>query len=545
MADDIERESPREKEIAPAPAGPSSHPILRGFAKFAVGCLLVLAGVWFGGFLLAYWTGKVNGFHTLSPPVSMRQDDVQLLFDLTGADPSGARILNQEIFDSLLELVRSAGDTIVLDMFLVDAVGPDAPPPARKTMQELVGALVRKKKEAPDTWVLVITDPINTAYRLDRCPESLRPLVEAGGRVILTDLDQVGDSNLLYSPFYRAIAPLAERIPFLGRHGVTAEVNGIRRSVTPLQILRLLNFKANHRKTAVIKDRDGKWHALVSSANPHEVGSASSNAAVRLTGGPSAALFANELEIARSSLLRRPEGCFGADGPTQVLREIETRLERDDRSTPERPESPRDAAVAQLCTEGAIGEKLDWMLDGAGAGDRVDILMFYLADPGVLRRIRGAAARGARVRLLLDPNRRAFGRGRHGIPNRPAAAGLVRWAGRRGRDLQVRWFVTQEEQAHFKLIHIYNPDLGRDQILCGSANFTRRNLRDENLEADVFLDKARAAGKKCTEVFDKLWENTGDMVYSSEFERFAPKGARKWLGRVALAWGNLTGACTY
>ncbi len=545
MADDVEREGPPEKETAPAPGGSPSHPVLRWFAKFAVGCLLVFAGVWLGGFLLAYWTGKVNGFHTLSPPVSMRQEDVQLLFDLTGADPGGARILNQEIFDSLLDLVRSAGDIIVLDVFLVDATAPDAPPPARKTMRELVAALVQKKRESPDTWVLVITDPINTAYRLDRCPESLRPLVEAGGRVILTDLDQVGDSNLLYSPFYRAVAPLAERLPFLGRHGLSAEVNGIRRSVTPLQMLRLLNFKANHRKTAVVRDRDGKWHALISSANPHEVGSASANAAIRLAGGPSQALFSSELEIARSSLLRRPEGCFGTGDPTQVLREIETRLERDSASTPKRTESPRDAVVAQLCTEGAIGEKLDWMLDGAGAGDRVDILMFYLSDPGVLRRIRSAAARGARVRLLLDPNRRAFGRGRHGTPNRPAAAGLMRWAVRRGRDVQVRWFVTQEEQAHFKLIHIYNPDLGRDQILCGSANFTRRNLRDGNLEADVFLDNARLAGKKCTEVFEKLWDNTGDMVYSSEFERFAPKGARSWLGRASLAWGNLTGVCTY
>ena len=106
--------------------------------------------------------------------------------------------------------------------------------------------------------------------------------------------------------------------------------------------------------------------------------------------------------------------------------------------------------------------------------------MFYLADRDVVRELLAASERGARVRLVLDPNKDAFGRTKDGVPNRQVADELVR---RSRRAIEVRWYRTEGEQFHTKLVLVRTA--AETFLSLGSANLTRRNLEDLNLEANV------------------------------------------------------------
>jgi phosphatidylserine/phosphatidylglycerophosphate/cardiolipin synthase-like enzyme len=260
-------------------------------------------------------------------------------------------------------------------------------------------------------------------------------------------------------------------------------------------------------------------------------------------------MLASEYKIARSSILGNPGLCCGPLSGPELVREIERRLKSAPASAAEQQQGPPpDAAVSRLqyLSESAIADKIERMLEDADEGDRVEMMMFYLSDPRVLDGLQTAALRGASVRLLLDPNKDAFGRLKRGIPNRPVATGLQSWAAASEMtDLEVRWFATHGEQAHYKLLRVFNWASGKDEVLLGSANFTIRNLRGYNLESAVYIENAGGIGKQAGAVFSNLWENRGDLVYSVPFEDYQVSGIGYWWGRLKTRLANWTGMCTY
>ena len=76
-------------------------------------------------------------------------------------------------------------------------------------------------------------------------------------------------------------------------------------------------------------------------------------------------------------------------------------------------------------TESAIRDHLLAAIDATRSGDSVRIATFYLSERRVVAALLEAAARGVTVRLILDPNRDAFGMQKDGVPNRPVANELV------------------------------------------------------------------------------------------------------------------------
>ena len=50
--------------------------------------------------------------------------------------------------------------------------------------------------------------------------------------------------------------------------------------------------------------------------------------------------------------------------------------------------------------------------------------MFYLSERQIVKALITAKERGVNVRVLLDPNKDAFGREKNGIPNRQVASEL-------------------------------------------------------------------------------------------------------------------------
>jgi phosphatidylserine/phosphatidylglycerophosphate/cardiolipin synthase-like enzyme len=183
------------------------------------------------------------------------------------------------------------------------------------------------------------------------------------------------------------------------------------------------------------------------------------------------------------------------------------------------------------------------LLDAISAtrkGDAVSIATFYLADRQVLDALLDASDRDVRVRLILDPNRDAFGRQKDGVPNRPVANELVTQSGER---IEVRWYRTHGEQFHTKIAMIRRGD--RFVASLGSANLTRRNIGNYNLEANVAIE-APADSQLAIEMlgyFDRLWNNDGPpgTEYTATFGAFRDEdGAKYWRYRLMEASGLST-----
>ncbi len=175
-------------------------------------------------------------------------------------------------------------------------------------------------------------------------------------------------------------------------------------------------------------------------------------------------------------------------------------------------------------------------LNAAAAGDRVDLMMFYLADRDIIEAIKRAQRRGVAQRILLDPNKDAFGRNKNGIPNRPVAHELHQ------QGIPIKWCDTHGEQCHAKML-ISHDQSGASTIIMGSANFTRRNLENYNLETDVLLK-----GAKDTPVFsdaqahfDLMWHSAAGKYMSVDYQAYADNSwLKRWFYRFMEASGFST-----
>lgn len=426
--------------------------------------------------------------------------DVRFLADLTYVDDAGVRHVDQQVFDEILTIIRSARRRIVLDLFLFNAFQGERREETRALCSELTEALIDRKRSVAGIEIIVITDPINTVYGGVEAPH-LERLRAAGIPVVVTNLEALRDSNWFYSSLWRwAFRPLGTGGPGRFRNPFGGDPVSLRTD------LRILNFKANHRKTVVADSATG-WTGLVTSANPHDGSSAHGNVAIRFAGPAVADLLETERAVAAFS-----------NGPVPEPIEVE----------PRREEGLRLAVL----TEGGIARAVERALSSTAAGDRVDLAMFYLADRGVIRDLIRASARGARVRVLLDPNKDAFGRERNGVPNRPVAAELHR-AG-----IEVRFCDTHGEQCHAKMLLVRSAD--ETTLIAGSANFTRRNLRDLNLETNVRIrgDPGHPALNDAAAYFERVWSNEPGRRFSVEYAAYADESWLKtWLYRASEGTG--------
>jgi len=474
-----------------------------------------------------------DGLSIQSPWVTLPAADARFIADVTSADAYGRPSISQGIFDEALRIVGGARQFIVLDFFLFNEHGGSLPNdgmPRRGLAHELRDALIAARRTNPAMQVILVTDPINDVYGGDPSPQ-LAALRSAGVEVVVTDLDRLRDSNLVYSPLWRL--GMSWWSDDDGAGGWLP--NPLDEGAQPLTLRawgRLVNFKANHRKVLIADDGRGGLVGLVTSANPHDASSAHSNVALRLAGPALQPLLWSEIRVARFSgwktdLSAALHAALDAPAPSQPV-------------DAERSFLTGRTLHARMLTEGGISDALLEKLASAGHGDQIDIAMFYLSDRDVIEALLAASRRGAEVRLLLDPNKDAFGHQKDGVPNRPVATEL--FAASDGR-IKVRWYRTHGEQFHSKLAMISVGD--ETWMTLGSANLTRRNIDDYNLEANVALQMARTA-PLATEVrawFETLWSNRAPLgtEYSADFGVYSdPAQTTYWRYRIMEATGLST-----
>nr|WP_298375843.1 phospholipase D family protein [uncultured Halomonas sp.] len=463
--------------------------------------------------LLAYLgMGLYQTFKPLPPGINTATPlrpvgEATFLGDVTYLDKWGERQSEQVIFDEILRLIGQANRLIVLDMFLFNDFSGAASGDFRPLSAELTRALTQRKDQMPGLEVVLITDPLNTLYGgLE--PDHLKALRAAGIKIAMTDLTELRASNPLWSGlWYWCCSWLGNS----AKGGWLPNPLG-KGEVTLRSYLQLLNFNANHRKTLIVDSGDS-WVGLVTSANPHDASSAHDNVALRFTGEAAIDLLESERAVVEMS-----GGSIDFDTPA-----LETTVEG-------------DGLRMQILTESRIRNALRISIDSAEPGDRIDIAVFYFSHRDLLASVIAAHERGVRIRVLLDPNKDAFGIEKNGIPNRQAAADLDK-AG-----VPVRWCATLGEQCHAKML-LKRSLSGDAALILGSANFTRRNLDNLNLETSVRLkgNTQTAAIVDATNYFKRYWRNSQRKLHSLPYSIHADTSSpRYWLYRLMESTGLST-----
>jgi phosphatidylserine/phosphatidylglycerophosphate/cardiolipin synthase-like enzyme len=458
--------------------------------------LVAISAAWL---VTAFWQASKPmppGTRMQTAPVALAPSEITLLADTTAADAYGRPVISQTIFDQMLAIVHGARNFIVLDYFLFNGEpDSDAPPaaPLRALSRELRDALIEQHRAYPALQVLFVTDAINTGA--GGVPSNDFAMLRAiGVDVVITDRRRLRDASYLCAYLWRVT---------IG-HG-----QGHSRLES-----------ANHRRTLVADDGHGGLVGIIGSADPRDASSAFSNVAVRLKGSVLAPLVASELAIARFSGWR---GDLAA--PALV---------------PSRSTVPADARMvrASILTEGAIRASLLEHIDAAGRGEHIDIAMYHIGDRGIIDALLAANSRGARVRLILEPDKNSEGSA--GIPNGPVASEFVTAS---DDAVRVRWYRSHGEQFHSKLVLIYGAS-GFWATL-GSADLTRRNLADYDLNANITIEGTRAApvAAQMSDYFDTLWSNHAaqGIEYTADFAVYADASqARYWLYRL-MDWSGIAG----
>ncbi|MEB7724292.1 phospholipase D-like domain-containing protein [Mammaliicoccus fleurettii] len=415
-----------------------------------------------------------------------KTNHVELLTDVTYK--SGNKMhYEHEIFDKVNETINEANDFIIMDMFLFNnyKTGDKTYP---NITHRLTQSLIAKKKENPNIRIIVITDPINSFYG-SYTPRNIKALKANNIDVHYTDLSKLRDSNPIYSGTYRTF------FQWFG-NSENGKLNNPLSSegpdVTVRGYLKILNMKANHRKTLVTEK-----HGMVLSSNPHDPSGYHQNVGVRVTGPIQNAIIKSEIAVANMSGAQYSASDF----------KINNNSWRDDATY-----------SVQLATEGKIKEQILKNIKKSQSKDRISIGMFYLSDRDVINELIKASKRNVQIKLILDINKEAFGKEKPGVPNKPVASELVN---RSKGNIKVKWALSNGEQFHSKYLLFEQHENKNAAMILGSSNLTRRNIEDYNLETDIIIKGKQddEAFTKLSQNFNKAWDNKKYTI-TAQYDEF-------------------------
>lgn len=472
--------------------------------RYAILLLLIFVVVYIASMIYHTVKPLPQGLNYRSEPYAISHQDVQFLADYTFSNSENVLQTEQQIFSQMLTMIAQAKRVIVLDMFLLNGEQGQLQQQNLMPMNErLVEALLQKKREYPDIAIHILTDPINSLYG-SILPAHYTKLRNAGIELTETNLSALRASNPIWSGFWYMCC---QSLNSSANNGwIPSPFNDNKMTLT--SYFQLFNLRANHRKV-LISDNEDTWQTLITSANIHDASSLNANVAMLIKGN-----FAQETLKAENAVAMMS----GVGLPLLVL--AQQQVENAD-------------TQIQLLTEQAIYDKALQMINHTQANDEIKLLMFYLSERNIIQALKNAQARGVKVQVLLDPSLNAFGRQKNGIPNQPVAYELNQ-AG-----IAVRWCKTAQEQCHSKMLIVNSAS--ESEILQGSANFTARNLKNYNLESDVWLksSKERDFIVQANQYFDDVWHNKQHQM-SLDYTAYAESSTLKYWQYRFMEWSGLS-----
>ena len=491
----------------------------------------LLSGAAFGIAVLPYIVipklPMPEGCNLLSPYFSY--SDVDLLIDRTYRDEAmGENLLDHEILDTIIQEVQSAETFLIVDFFLwndwqgrfAKNNGQELTPLGRN----LADAIIQKRKSNPEIPIVIITDPINRLYGGDD-QTFFQSFKNLGIPVVYTDLYQLPDSNKIYSKQVRFWSKFYDLNASNDRFRIfpnVVESKAERLSFS--QFFKALHLKANHRKVLIAGYRNRPSKMIIGSLNPSDASSFNSNLSVSVSGPVADYVAHSEISIAKWSALK-PENLLGERFALEdAFRRIDQVLLPQNHFN---QYTSRKTGV-RFVSEGATNQVITDLLKNSDKGTEIDIAMFYLSDRKIVKSIKSAAKRGAKIRLLLDQNKNAFGFKKMGVPNRSVADELMQMD--EVDSIQIHWATEKTGgQYHSKAIRIY--DNKRDILFLGSSNLTHRSINNFNLEANVLFNDVIALNNEFDLYFDSVWENSLGFEESLEYKALKNP---KWMQYIRL-----------
>lgn len=421
--------------------------------------------------------------------------DLEILFDLTYRNDNQI-VHEQNIIDEQINMINNSQEYIIIDVFLFNDDYDKEKYTYPKVAQKLADAIIRKKQQVPNIDIIVIADPVNNGYGAYE-QDCLKRIKEAGVQLVITDLNKLKDPNYVYSGLWRAY------IQWFGQKGLTWLSNPTDASEHNINIRSLLaglNAKGNHRKV-IITEKE----AMVTSANIHDASAYHSNVGFKFKSEGINELIKTEKVVSELS------GYIGNElNKKYVLNELESIGEK---------------GKMRIITERQIYYALIENIDRTVKGDSIYVCQFYLCDFDILDSILKASQRGVNIYMILDPNIDAMGVKLHGIPNRPAITQLYT---KSKEQINIKWYNNYETQYHTKMIYCKTKNY--INIIGGSANFTRKNIKgftlENNIEIQYPIDSS--VTKVMDNYFSKLWDNTNGN-YTVDFDTYRDNNIFKYL----------------
>lgn len=497
------------------------------------------------------------------------QYDVALWLSYAGWDKLlKKRISYLGIIDKALDMIENANHEIIATTFLFDNFLSGGTP-GRDVVAEITNALIAKKDPGSDSFapgisIAFMLDPANRAYA-DRISDKVALLRNHGIDVFYTDLISTKAASRFKVPEANAHFRRLLSIFSLGLTDViidTVSSKFLRRTlkkVAPegvdnldgkhfswemLQNASLL--KSNHRKV-LVTDYNDSYEALVSSANPHNASIPNANSAMSIRGDLAKYIYgvlrqdvAHSILVSNWKLLGNiVNTAIGSEGRKFVLwhEQASLKYKRNylKQNFPNVLISELDTGVLssktpvkiKLLTEANIKKSILSLLAAIGGNrkgrlkDDVRIQMFYLSDIEVVEAIKQASLQLKNpIRLILGPNLHSFGTLKDGTPNRQVADYLVKETKQGRANVAIRWYSTHGEQNHAKIMSITNDDVNENRILTGSANWTGKNLKNINMEANLLAIGSKHLNDSFNKKFDMFWENSGrdNLEYTLPYE---------------------------
>jgi hypothetical protein len=380
--------------------------------------------------------------------------------------PAGTHVasLPARLSESDIALLDSPAELLARQLADIDRAAQmivlDELPVARPIGQRLLLA----KRRRPNLKIVVIADRLDEASG-GTPREYLEALELAGVIVARVRLDRLRDPAPLYSAAWRLCCAWWSD-PFDEAPG------GLRAA------LRRWNFKVDQRQLLVADDGSGGWVSLLP-AGP------GGGLALEIVGGPARDIAASELAIAAWS-------------------------SGDDRL----PQSPPPGALglgsidARFLTEGAILSALLEALNAARAGDEISIGGRAWGEPRLIGAAHAAAARGARVAVLFDPD---------AAPNRSVASELV---GDGSGRIEVRW---QPAPTSLPVSLVLVRHRGELWAIISAAGLSRPALGDLNLTAalELRLPERAPVARGLSDHFTASWAAAAPYARPAEESRWA------------------------
>jgi len=428
----------------------------------------------------------------------VQNDSVVFLSDKTFLNKDGNQVYQQEIFEEVFSMIDNAENFILIDMFLFnDYLGKETDSYIDLS-KKLTDRIINKKNSNTEIEIVFITDPLNQLYGALES-ENIKRLEENGITVIETNLKKLRDSNSLYSGLWRSVL---QHLP-VGFIKLPNPFSSNSKKVGLDSYLTLFNFKANHRKLIIsdyVNDSDIlKVSSLVTSANPHDGSSGHSNVAITIDDYVWRDLLDSELSVINFS---------GGE-----IKNVERDLYED---------VSGDVSV-QVLTEGKIKDSVVYSIDNTREGDSIKLIMFYISERNIIKSIKKAYERGVDVEIILDPNKDAFGRIKGGIPNVSVAKEFKNLS----ENFKLRWCNTHGEQCHSKMLIVEKQN--NDEMFLGSANFTKRNIGDYNLETNIKVSgESVTAISDAKEYFNQLWSDD-QKKYTVGYEVYKDESLYKYI----------------